>query len=191
MTLHPRQPVRPHAAYTLIELLIVIALLGIASTLLIPHMVGRDSLQVQAAVRHVIGDLSFAQSDALAHQEYRRVHFYDDGRGYCLVRVDQSELGQTFDPNAADYINDPMAKAGELGRYIVDFTNDKRFEGVSISSVDIDNGRRDLHYDPLGGTVMAGNVPGTGGTIVLSAADFDYEITIAPFTGKLTVRQLP
>src|SRR4051812_28020872 len=75
------------SAYTLIELLIVIAIMGISGALLIPNMVNRDSMNVQSAVRLIIGDLSFAQSDALAHQELRRVHFYDDGRGYCLIRL--------------------------------------------------------------------------------------------------------
>ena len=121
-------------AYTLIELIIVIAVLGLASALLVPHLVGRDSLRVQAAVRQVIADLSFAQSDALAHQGYRRVHFYEDGSGYCLVRMssDGSDLDSVFDPDTADYVNDPLASAGELGHYIIDFNTDDRFEGVRI-----------------------------------------------------------
>ena len=36
--------------YTLIEILIVVALLGIASALLIPNMVAGDSLNTQAAL---------------------------------------------------------------------------------------------------------------------------------------------
>ena len=67
--------------YTLIELIFVVALLGLATAMLVPYLVNQNSMTVQAAVRRVIADLSFAQSDALAHQEYRRVHFYADGRG--------------------------------------------------------------------------------------------------------------
>ena len=185
-------------AYTLIELIIVIAVLGLASALLVPHLVGRDSLRVQAAVRQVIADLSFAQSDALAHQGYRRVHFYEDGSGYCLVRMssDGSDLDSVFDPDTADYVNDPLASAGELGHYIIDFNTDDRFEGVRISSVDIDTDNSlpaDMHYGPLGGTRMAGAgaPPGLGGQIVVTADEYSYEITVAPFTGKLTVRKLP
>jgi general secretion pathway protein H len=82
-------PVRTPAArsYTLIELIIVMAVLALAAAMLVPQLVGRDSLTVQAAIRLLIADLSFAQTDALANQEFRRVVFYDDGAGYCLIRV--------------------------------------------------------------------------------------------------------
>jgi prepilin-type N-terminal cleavage/methylation domain-containing protein len=175
--------------YTLIELMIVVGILGLAGALLVPRLIGQDSMTVQAAVRQLIADLSFAQSDALAHQEYRRVQFYDDGRGYCLIRVDETSYGAAFDPATADYINDPLASAGELGRYVIDFSVDDRFEGVSITDVELD-GNEYVVYDPLGGTIRAGGLPGLGGTIVMSDGAHSYEITVAPFTGKLTVTKL-
>jgi prepilin-type N-terminal cleavage/methylation domain-containing protein len=187
---------RGRRSYTLIELLIVVALLGIAGALLVPHMVGQDNMQLQAAVRQIIGDLSFAQSDALAHQEYRRVHFYDDGRGYALVRADASDYATawaTFDEDDIDYIHDPLAGAGELGRYIIDFDLDPRYRDVTITNVQLDSGgagpEGDLVYDPLGGTIRAGDIPGTGGVIVVSSGDDSFTIDVAPFTGKLTVTE--
>ena len=190
---------RPHGvragAYTLIELIFVIALLGLAAALLVPHLVHQDSMTVQAAVRTLIADLSFAQSDALAHQEFRRVHFYEAGRGYCIVRVTEADFDLPFDPMTADYINDPLVRAGGFGDYIVDFTTDDRFEGVSITSVSIDGVAlapvgSDVTYDQIGGTVMTGNLPGTGGQIVFSFDTASYQITISAFTGKLTVLKL-
>jgi prepilin-type N-terminal cleavage/methylation domain-containing protein len=184
-------------AYTLVELLIVIAVLGIAASLLIPNMVNRDWMNAQAAVRMVIGDLNFAQSDALAHQELRRVHFYEDGRGYCIVRITQTDLAIPFDEAATshDYIVDPLGRPGAAGtgHYIVDLVADDRFSGMTISAVNIDGNNRDLQYDSLGGTIKAGGssgVPGTGGSIVVTSGDESYQINIAPFTGKLTVIKL-
>jgi len=176
--------------YTLVELLIVIAVLGISASLLIPNLVNRDSLNAQSAVRLVIGDLCFAQSDALAHQEIRRVHFYDDGRGYCITRITDTQLGQPFDEATADYISDPVNNFGGLGNYIVNFETDSRFRGVKIESIDVDGGSRDLQYDSLGGTIMLGSALGTGGTIVIASGAERFQITVAPFTGKLTVSQL-
>lgn len=181
--------------YTLIEMLIVIGLLGISSALLIPHLANRDAMTAQSAVRLIIGDLGFAQSDALSHQELRRVHFYEDGRGYCLVRITQAELASPFDETQTnhDYIIDPLGRPGSTGHYIVDFAKDDRFTGVSITSVDIDGGGRDLQYDSLGGTIRAGGssgLPGSGGAIVVSYGNEQYQILISPFTGKLTVNQL-
>lgn len=178
---------RSSRAYTLIELLIVIAILGISGALLIPNMVGRDVLAGEAAVRRVIGDICFAQSDALAHQEYRRVHFYSDGSGYCITRITQAEVGQAFNAGSADYVIDPL---GRLGQYIVKFTEDDRYKGITIGDIAIDGTAVDLQFDQLGGTVMNGGAPGTGGEFTVSAGAEHYKITVAPFTGKLTVVKL-
>ena len=181
---------RSRRAYTLVELIIVIAVLGLAGAIVVPSLQDTDDTDVQAAVRKIIGDLSFAQSDALARQEFRRVHFYDDGRGYCIVRETQASYADAFDPAIADYVRDPLGSPGALGRFIVDFTTDRRFQDVAIASVTIDGGGRDLVYDPIGGTIQAGDAPGSGGTIVMEAGDTRYEITISAVTGKLSGRRL-
>jgi prepilin-type N-terminal cleavage/methylation domain-containing protein len=176
--------------YTLVELLIVVAVLGISGALLVPHMVNRDSMNVQAAVRLIIGDICFAQSDALAHQEIRQVHFYANGRGYCIVSDGPAAFNESAPDNSHHYVYDPLAAAGELGRYIVDFTADDRFKGVSITAVAIDGNGRDLNFDSLGGTIMTNSLPGTGGSITVASGAERYRIDISPFTGKLTVRKL-
>lgn len=188
---HGRRATR--RAYTLLELLMVISILAIAATLLIPSMVGPGSMNAQAAARLLVADLSFAQSDALAHQEYRRVHFFEDGTGYCIVRVAESDFGDDFDPDTADYISDPMGPQGQYTPYIVDFSTDSRFKGVAFSDVEIDGENRDVSYDALGGTVMSsggGIGPGIGGTFTITSPKETYEITISPFTGKLKVTKL-
>lgn len=189
--------------YTLIELIIIIALLGVASAILIPHLTNLKTLEVQAAVRTIIADMSFAQSDALANQELRRLHFYPDGRGYCLIRLEAADFNKNFDysdgapaVDAPEYLIDPLGGAGLLERYVVDFRADTRYQSVSIESATIDGvvllpDGTDITYDELGGTVSAPNVPGQGGTIVVRSEDDRYEIQIAPFTGKISVNHLP
>ena len=187
-------PARTPAArsYTLIELILVMAVLALAAAMLVPQLVGRDSLTVQAAIRLLIADLSFAQTDALANQEFRRVVFYDNGAGYCLIRVPSAAWvtpADLSDPSV-DYVYDPL---GNMGQYKVNFFEDDRFEGVEITSADIDGlalgDRPEITYDQLGGTVN-GPIAGTGGNVVMSFGDQSYRIDIAAFTGKLTVTEL-
>jgi len=184
---------RPRS-YTLIELIMVMAVLALAAALLVPNIAGSDTMKLQAAVRLLIADLSFAQSDALANQEFRRVVFYDDGSGYCIIVVGEGEPTPA-DLDDANYVYDPL---GTMGQYIVDFTSDKRFEGVSISAANIDNilvieDRPEITYDLMGGTVLStsASLPGEGGSVTMSYKDASYQIDIAAFTGKLTVTELP
>ena len=186
-------PARTPAArsYTLIELIMVMAVLALAAAMLVPHLVGRDMLTVQAAIRMLIADLSFAQTDALANQEFRRVVFYADGAGYCLIRVPSAGWVTDLSDPALDYVYDPL---GHQGQYIVNFFEDDRFEGVMITAANIDGtmlaDQPEITYDQLGGTVK-GAVAGTGGYVVLSFDDESYRIDIAAFTGKLTVTKEP
>ncbi len=180
-------------SYTLIELIMVMAVLALAAAILVPNLVGRDSLTVQAAVRMIIGDVSFAQSDALARQKFRRIVFHTDGGGYCLMAVPNENYVTPANLNdpTIQYLIDPLGKGGQ---YIVRFESDGRFEGVSITSADIEGtalgDRPEITYDSLGGTVVSGGAPGVGGEIVVTFDDHSYRINFAPFTGKMTVTEL-
>jgi len=181
-------PSRPHSrGYTLIELVMVIGLLGIAAALLIPQLTGLGRLETSSAVRRLIADMTFAQSEALAEQMYHRIHFFDDGSGYCLVRVAESDFNDPYDPSTADYVADPSGTVRGLGHYIVNYDRDDRFASVSVSDVELSGGGRSLTFDSLGGTVESPGTPAGEGRVVLVGQDAEYEVTIAPLTGKVSV----
>ena len=69
----PRQSGRP--AYTLVEAVVVLAILAVAAVLLIPRLTDRGDTEVQAAARQLVSDITWAQCDAVAGQGYRRLHF--------------------------------------------------------------------------------------------------------------------
>jgi prepilin-type N-terminal cleavage/methylation domain-containing protein len=184
-------------AYTLVELVLVVAVMGIAGMLLVPNLIDRDTFAIQAAARTIISDIVFAQSDALANQEYRRVQFIEApiGQsgyiGFCLVRVTPSTFSYPYDSETADYIFDPIASSSDDGRYIVDFTADDRFNGVLIESVDLDVGLDFITFDEFGGSISSSSgAPGTGGSVDLISKGHRYRVHVAPFTGKTTVEVL-
>ena len=191
------QPRRRSQGYTLVELLVVVGILAIAGTLLLPNLVDRGTFAIQAASRAIVSDIVFAQSDALANQEYRRFQFISDDEtiggytGYCITRVDPTNMSWPYDDATADYIEDLMGTAGNSGKFIVDFKSDDRFQGVIIKNVNLDSGMDYMTFDEYGGSISsAGGAPGIGGVIELSSRNQDYRVTVAPFTGKTTVEVL-
>jgi len=84
-----------------------------------------------------------------------------------------------------------MGSATRSGRFIVDFNSDDRFKGVLIKRVSLDAGLDYMTFDEYGGSISsAGGAPGIGGVIELSSRDYEYRVTVAPFTGKTTVEVL-
>jgi prepilin-type N-terminal cleavage/methylation domain-containing protein len=166
--------------YTLVEILIVVIILGIASSLIIPSMGSAQVLRVQASMRAVVADITFAQSDALAYQERRAVYFDIPNNRYAVIQV----TGAVLDP-----VNDILFDTTRhSGRMEVDL-NEPRFGGATIVSADFD-GDSALIFDELGGPVQTptGDAPGLGGTIRIEGADGTaWEITVEAYTGRVSV----
>ena len=185
---------RRRRGYTLIELIIVIAILGLSGALLVPRLVDADTFSVQAAVRSVVADITFAQTDALAMQRIRRVQFLRDenGRlhGYAILApANQDFYDGDFDPAAAEYLDSPTT-VGSGGLFIVDFDQDDRFAGVVIEDVDF-GGRDWVAFDALGGPLAAAGQPlAGGGEVRMRGESGAYLIRLSGFTGKITVEPI-
>lgn len=165
--------------YTLIEVLVIIVILGISAAVVVPHMGSTQVLQVQSAVRSVVSDITFAQSDALAYQDRRAIIFDMANNRYMLLDVN----GPTLDPEV-DILFDGT-KADQ--RYEVNL-NDPRFGGAAITSVDFD-GDEVLIFDELGGPVQSptGDTPGMGGVVEITGSGQTFEIRVEAYTGRVTV----
>ena len=155
-------------AFTLIEVLIVVAIIGIAGAVIVPQMLTSGTLGVQAAARMVIADILFAQNDAIAQQATRQVIFDTVGNQYRLA----DGAGNTLSVNWK----------GGAENYIVDFANDDRFQGIQIQNVDFGAGAQNLVFDDLG-------APASGGQLEVVFQGNVFQIDVAPFTGRVTIQQ--
>ncbi|NJL31937.1 MAG: prepilin-type N-terminal cleavage/methylation domain-containing protein [Phycisphaerales bacterium] len=108
-------------AFTLVEVLVVVIIIGIAAAVVVPAMIRPGSLHVQAATRIVIADLLYAQNDAIAQQKPRRAVFDTANNRYRLTDA----AGNTL---AANW------KGSGGSNYVVDFKNDSRFQGVTLTT---------------------------------------------------------
>jgi prepilin-type N-terminal cleavage/methylation domain-containing protein len=179
-----------HRGYTLVELMVTLVIMGIAAALLVPALGDFGAIETQAAVRRLVSDITFAQSDAVARQGYRRVQFFDDGSGWCLVQVDDGAFFDAFNASTADFVADPASVNRGGGDFIVNFAQDDRFESVHIESVTTAEGGLGLTFDALGGTVSAPGTAAGAVTVVLAGDDSRWEVGVAPVTGRTSVQKL-
>jgi prepilin-type N-terminal cleavage/methylation domain-containing protein len=157
------------AGFTLVEVLAVVVIMGIAAAIVVPQMLAAGTMGVQAAARMVISDLLYAQNEAIAQQAARRVVFDVANNSYRITDASDTTLSVSW-------------KNGSAENYIVDFANDSRFSGVTLQSADF-GGTATIEFDDLGG-------PNSGGTIELVFKNIRYRVTVAAFTGRVTVAKL-
>lgn len=174
---------RAARGYTLVEVLVVVTILGVAGMMVVPTLGQTDVLRVQGAVRALVADLTFAQADALAYQEERAVVFDLNENAYTLVAV----FDGLVDP-AANALFDPR---GPGQQYIVDF-DDPVFGNAQIGQADFD-GDGVLIFDELGGPVVSpgSDVPGSTGSVDIIGSRSRLRVTVEAFTGHITVAEVP
>ena len=161
-------------AYTLVEVLIVVTLLGIASALVIPNVGSTDVLRVQSTVRAIVSDINFAQSDALARQQGRAIVFDTVSNSYAVIEVHSSTLNPSTDTIQT-----------------TDLKNAIKFHNSKIESAAFD-GTNVLVFDELGGNVTApaSSTPSSGGSVVISGSGSRFRISVEAYTGRVTVTRL-
>lgn len=182
-------------AFTLIEVMIVVVLLGIAGALVIPSMSQASVLRVQSTVRTVVADITYLQGEAMAYQGRRAIWFgkvavfdadagawtYEDGNGYTMCEVRGAALNL-----ATDALPDPDNLTRPLSRNF----DDARYAGARIQGVDF-NGGSLLIFDELGGPVLEldGPDPGAGGSLEVIGSGSTFRVDVQPYTGRVTVTQ--
>lgn len=168
------------AGYTLVEMLMVIIILGIAGALVIPSMGEAGVLRIHGAVRTLVSDITFAQTDALAYQQRRAVIFDELSNSYTIAEVAVSSGGDVT------YI--PLFQAGGPGgQYIVDFDVDG-FDGARLRLPTFD-GDNILIFDEIGAPVAeaAGDTSANLGSIYIDSDRATFRIDVAPYTGQVHV----
>lgn len=173
---------RPRGGYTLIELIVTIVILGIAGSLVLPTISSANVLRVHAAVRTVVADITFAQSDALAYQGRRAVVFDVENNTYTVVEV----TGPVLDPEA-DALYDPSRPDQRMRE---DFS-DRDFGDARLVEADFD-GDAALIFDELGGPVQTpdGDAPSSGGSVLISGSGQVFRVSVEAYTGRVRVERI-
>jgi len=169
--------------FTLIEILVVVVILGIAGAIIVPQLGTRDDRKVEAAARAMIADLIYAQNVAITQQSEQYVAFNVTAPpcSYSLVRSSDMTI-----------IQHPVNKTP----YTVVFGSNGSYGMTEITLVSADfvgQSNRTYHtvgFDELGSPVVyngSASEPMTSGSMVIRAGIYSLRISIEPFTGQISV----
>jgi len=151
-------------AYTLIEVLVVVAILGVAGAIVVPQFLQPSTISAQAASRMIMADIQLTQSEAITHQKSRHIIFDIVNGNYQIT----------------DENNKPVAVSWKAGaEYEVSIKTNRRFNSVSLADANF-GGNVVLTFDDLG-------APLAGGNIDIVSPGAQYRISVAPFTGRLSI----
>jgi prepilin-type N-terminal cleavage/methylation domain-containing protein len=173
MTISSRQWKGLHGtAFTLIELMIVIVIIGIAAAIAVPMISSAASFQIRSAANMVAADLEYAKSLAIGTGQNYSVVFDAANNRYWIV----AGTGGTVDTA----IEHPVKKGF---KYVIDFDSDadRRLDDVTVTNPDF-GGSSTVTFDSLGS-------PSNGGTVVLQAGGLTRTITVTPVTGFISVSE--
>lgn len=148
--------------FTLVEILVVVVILGIAAAMVVPRIGGTGDQQVAAAARTLLCDLQYAQNEAIVSQQNVTITFDTVSGSYLLS-------------NANGTLQHPVTKKP----YQVCYSQTRGFEKVLLAGVSF-SGAQTVTFDPLG-------APSSGGQVFLTADGRTWRITVASVTGRITV----
>jgi len=160
--------------FTLTELIVIIAILGILSWIAYPKVVAMDEIKLDAAARRLAADFRYAQSLAMSRRVIHGILFDPVQEKYTV-----------FAPNAASPITDPADRARSL---VVDYTSRTEFKGVLVQSAAF-GATPGVTFDYYGVPRDTAGVDLTSnGLVILSYQGVTDTVVVAPQTGTVTIR---
>ena len=171
--------------FTLVEILMVVIILGIASAVVVPNLGQRNDLVVAAAARVIVADLMYSQNRAILNQSMRYVTFDVTNQKYSLL---------TSKPNASPlvYEQNPVT----LKNYVTQFGNNASQGGmktVSLQAVSVDS-LTCIGFDELGCPYSVDPTTGNAtplvntATIPVKCGNFTLTVKVEPYTGSMSVQ---
>jgi prepilin-type N-terminal cleavage/methylation domain-containing protein len=165
-------------AFTLIEILVVVVILGIAAAIVVPAIGSRSDLKATSAARMIMADLIYAQNRSISQQKKHYVRFDKAAETYeVLEQVSPSAVLIKHPVEASNFVVTLGSGGAKPIRDVV--IDDATFDGKSILA--FDELGTPLVYDPATNT----DTPMNSGKVVLECGTLKLTITIEPFSGEL------
>jgi type II secretion system protein H len=174
-----------HRGFTLVEVMTVMVILGIAAACIVPQIGTRNDLDAAAAARSVMADLLYAQNRAISTQKMHFVEFTNSGYTILERDSDTAPLYTIINPTTQN-------------SYVVTIgPSNTSVPTVSISSVTFDNSpSMTIQFDSLGAPWVYNLQQGTStplvstGQITLTTTSpvLTASVLIDPATGEASTQ---
>ncbi len=160
-----------YSAFTLLEVIIVLMIIGIISAVAIPLYTSAASVQLKTAANIVACDLEYAKNLSMT-----------TGRNYSVVFDDLTESYKINDANG-QVISHPV----HIGAaYTVNFATDNRLNKVRIESA-VFGTTKTVKFDYLGAPYDGSGNPLDSGYVRLNAGGNILNVRVEPVTGYVSV----
>jgi prepilin-type N-terminal cleavage/methylation domain-containing protein len=206
---HVHTPRRTPRAFTLVEILAVVVILGIAAAMVIPQMGSRDDLKAKAVARMVVADLLYAQNMSISTQTPHYVRFDSNTAAVAANRNSYRVITAPTSTNTTDYgtrVKHPVTKDDafvvRVGPNGDSRTRDVTLDVVRFHGADATyQNEFTIGFDELGSprvwcydTNVADDL-GNGGTVAatppcgvfVKAGQHTFRISVERFTGEIRV----
>ena len=158
------------SGFTVVEILIVVAILAIAAVVAVPMMTWGADMHIRSAADMIAADLEYARSMVISRQKM-----------YAVVFDKSAERYQIEDSTGV--IDHPVKKGF---KYIMNFSSDSRLSRVDIVDADFDGTSR-VKFDYLGSPYNGDNNPLNNGVVSLQAGAATMTVAVEPLTGFVSI----
>lgn len=168
--------------FTLIEILMVVAILGIIGVIVGAQMGGRDDLHATAAARVLSANLQYAQNRAIARRTPHYIVVGADDASLLIRTLEGSTWTDVTHPIQGEALGLTFGPDGTGGGSNVSLIN-VSFDGQPIFGFDGTGEPFTCASDGSGKTTL-----GSAATILLRSGEFDQTVRIEPVTGEVSIQ---
>ena len=158
--LRSRTPLTTTRGFTLLEILLVLSIIGMASVLVVPNLTGLEARTFSAQLRQANSVLNYARRIAVVSGQSSTVSINADG----AEELDEED-------SASSAIEQNIVGSWDSSGIQI------RFRDSTEREVEIED-KIEITFYPEGGS--------TGGTLVFSQEEREASIIINPFTGRIS-----
>jgi len=170
-------------AFTLVEILVVVVILGITAAIVVPQIGTQSDLKAAAAAREVMADLIYAQNRSIATQTKHYVVF-DTTAGSQKYTIKMGS-GMVDIPHPITKDTSYVVKLGQKNTPLADISlGAVSFE--TFTTIAFDELGVPYSYDPATTNTTALSTSG-GSTIQIKCGAYTLTVSIEPYTGEIKV----